>query len=141
MKKLTIQEKEKYYCGDSIIDIHYPNKLERPIISIIQRSNKYIECFYIPFKYEDFTIEKEGVYGYYISMYKPEYAIDTKNKLTQEMKEQLMDILINDNGWNALINSFNVECNNSQPFEYCKECKHKFRKFSKEPPNYLLLPE
>lgn len=141
MEKLTIQEKEKYYCGDSIININYPNKLGRPIISIIHNANTDIECFYIPFTDEDISIEEKGIYGYYISMYNPEYAINTKNKLSKKLKEELMDILINQNGWNALIDSFYTECNNSQPFKYCFKCKHKFRKFSKNPPNYLLLPE
>lgn len=141
MKKLTIQEKEKYYCGDSIINIDYPNKLGRPIISIIHNANTDIECFYIPFTDEDISIEEKGIYGYYISMYNAEYAINTKNKLSKKLKEELMDILINQNGWNALIDSFYTKCNNSQPFEYCFKCKHKFRKFSKNPPNYLLLLE
>ena len=139
---MTIKEIKENFCGDSLIETIFPNPLKRPIISIIHCSDNDIECFYIPFIDEP-DIEEEGIYGYYISIYEPKYVIETKNKMNKDLKERLMDTLINYNGWKELTKSFSIACDTEggEYFNYCKLCRRHNRQFPATPPNYLLLPE
>lgn len=133
---IDINYERKYHCDTNSTTLCRDGDVAAPF-AIIHHMPNDIECFYIPFLEE--PDEDNGIFGYYISMYKPEYVIETKNKLTKEMKESLMRIL-NNGGWEKLIEAFKEECgeNCSATIE---ECSHKFRKFPKDPPNYLLLPE
>lgn len=133
---IDIHYERKYHCDTNSSIIYRDGNVIAPY-AVIHNMPNNIECFYIPFINE--PDEDDDIFGYYISMYKPEYVIDTKNKLTKDMKESLMRIL-NNGGWKKLIEAFEEECGNNCSAT-TKECRHKFRKFPKDPPNYLLLPE
>lgn len=134
---INIEYERYYHCDTNSSWFHRDGDVIAPL-AVIHHMPNDIECFYIPFIDEP-DIEEKGIYGYYISMYEPKYVIETKNKLTKDMKESLMRIL-NNGGWEKLIEAFEEECgdNCSATLE---ECRHKFRQFPATPPNYLLLPE
>lgn len=133
---INIEYERHYHCDTNSSWFYRDGDVIAPF-AVIHHMPNDIECFYIPFINE--IDENNDIYGYYISMYEPKYVIETKNKLTKDMKESLMRIL-NNGGWEKLIKAFEEECgdNCSTTLE---ECRHKFRQFPKTPPNYLLLPE
>lgn len=133
---ITLEYEDKYHCDTVHPEFIRYGKITMPV-AVIHHMPNDIEFFYIPFL-EDHD-ENDGIYGYYISMYEPKYVIETKNKLTKDMKESLMRIL-NNGGWEKLIEAFEEDCGDNCSVTL-EECRHKFRQFPKTPPNYLLLPE
>ena len=133
---IDINYERKYHCDMNSSFLHRDGNIVAPY-AVLHHMPNNIECFYIPFLNE--PNEDKDIFGYYISMYEPDYVIETINKLTKEMKESLMKIL-NNGGWKKLIEAFEEECGNNCSATI-EECCHKFRKFPKEPPNYLLLPD
>lgn len=133
---INIEYERQYHCDTNSSWLHRDGDVIAPF-AVIHHMPNDIECFYIPFINE--MDENNDIYGYYISMYEPKYVIETKNKLTKDMKESLMRIL-NNGGWEKLIEAFEEDCGDNCSVTL-EECRHKFRQFPKTPPNYLLLPE
>ena len=87
---ITLEYEDKYHCDTVHSEFIKYGEITMPV-AVIHHMPNNIEFFYIPFL-EDHD-ENDGIYGYYISMYEPKYVIETKNKLTKDMKESLMRIL------------------------------------------------
>ena len=103
---INIEYERYYHCDTNSSWFHRDGDVIAPL-AVIHHMPNDIECFYIPFIDEP-DIEEKGIYGYYISMYEPKYVIETKNKLTKDMKESLMRIL-NNGGWEKLIADISLD--------------------------------
>ena len=106
----------------------------RTILAELHCDDNNIECFYIPFL--DVNKEHDNNFGYYISIYKPEYVVEPKIKLTSNEKIDLINLL-DSGGWNKLMKSFKDECDSCNS----RDCIHKNRILPLNPPNYMLLEE
>lgn len=91
-----------------------------------------IECLYIPFLNE--SKNYDNIFGYYLSIYSPEYIVEPKVKLNYNEKVDIMNLL-NNGGWNKLMETFKDECNNC----FSEDCIHKNRILPKYTPNYIEL--